>query len=219
MSGRAMDRDGWARRLRGALLAALALGACAGCGSRSTAVVDPQSDLNLSGNWNDVDARTVAEDVARQLAEGAWVGAFTAARGRPPVVRIGHVRARTRAIDDEIEPGIILDDLARTLIATGRVRVAAGRGEAGVTRAERGDVAAGAAQAPVAGRELAPDFILSGSILTQDDSVLDPGVTGSYKAVKFYQADFQLVDLTTNEVVWRGSAERKKSITQSTTGW
>ena len=189
-----------------------------GCGSRA-AVIDPQSDLHLSGNWNDADARVVAEAVAHQMMEGAWVGRYTEDKGRLPVVRFGHVRVRTRTIDDEVEPQIILDDLAKVLIASSRVRVAANRREAGVTRSERTDVAANAVQAPVAGHELAADLILSGSIITQDDSVVDPGLTGSYKAVKFYQADFQLVDLTTNEVVWRGSAERKKTITQSTVGW
>jgi len=192
----------------------------AGCGSRAEVeVIEPQSDLHLSGNWNDADARIVAETVAKQVIEGAWVGRYTQDKGRQPVVRCGHVRVRTRTIDDEIEPGIIIDDLAKALIASGRVRVAASRSEATVTRSERADVTANAAQAPPAGQELAADLILSGSIVTQDDSVVDPGLTGSYKAVKFYQADFQLVDLATNEVVWRGSAERKKAITQSTVGW
>ena len=198
-----------------AVLLALVL---AGCGSRAD-VVDPQSDLHLSGNWNDADARTVAEAVAKQVIEGAWVDRYTQDKGRQPVVRFGHVRVRTRTIDDEVEPQIILEDVAKVLIASDRVRVVANRREAGMTRLERADVAANAAQAPVAGHELAADLILSGSIITQDDSVVDPGLTGSYKAVKFYQADFQLVDLTTNEVVWRGSAERKKTITQSTVGW
>lgn len=197
------------------------LGLCVftGCGSRKTEVVDAQTDLHLSGNWNDADARLVASDVAHQLISGAWLERYRVDLGRMPVVRLGQVRTRTRAFDDEIEPDIILDDLAKALIASGRVRVAANRGEAGLTRAERIDVAGAAAQAPLTGQELATDLILSGSIVTQDDSVLDPGLTGTYKAVKFYQADFRLVDLTTNEVVWRGSAERKKTIRQSTVGW
>lgn len=201
------------------IAAALALAALVGCGSRSTEVVDPETDLHLSGNWNDADARLVVGDVSRQILAGAWIEGFQQARGRAPVVRFAHVRVRTRSIDDEVEPDILRDDLAKALIASGRVRVVADRSEAGMTRSERADVATQAAVAPASRQELAADFILAGSILTQDDSVLDPGLTGSYKAVKFYQADFQLVDLVTNEVVWRGSVERKKQITQSTVGW
>ena len=38
-------------------------------------------------------------------------------------------------------------------------------------------------------------------------------------SVKFYQVAFTLTDLTTNEIVWSGSHERKKLIVQSTLGW
>lgn len=202
-----------------ALLVALAL--LAGCG-RETAVVDPQTDLHLSGNWNDADARAVAEAIIPQCLEAGWIDAFHQERGRAPVVRVGHVRSRTRQIDDVVDAGIIADDLVRRLIASGRVRAVASRGEAageGGTRDTRDEMAVHAAAAPAQRQELAADYLLVGSILSQDDQVLDRGLTGTYREVRFYQATFELIDLTTNEKVWMGSAERKKVVEQSTVGW
>jgi hypothetical protein len=200
------------------LLAGLAL---AGCGGDAR-VVDPQTDLHLSGNWNDADAREVVAALGPACLGGAWIDDFVAARGRAPVVRVGHIHARTRAIDDEIDPAILTDDLVRALIASGRVRAVASRAEAagaGGSRDTRAEFAQHAAIAPAGGQELGADYLLTGTILTQDDQVLDPGLTGTYRQVKFYQATLELVDLTTNEKVWIGSAERKKLIEQSTTGW
>lgn len=201
------------------LLIALAL--LAGCGGDSR-VVDPQTDLHLSGNWNDADAREVVAAITPQCLAGAWLEGFHAKHARAPVVRVGRIRVRTRAIDDEVDPEILTDDLQRALIASGRVRAIASRVEAageGGARDTRQEFAAHAASAPVDRQELGADYVLSGSILTQDDQVLDAGITGTYRQVKFYQATFELTDLSTNEKVWIGSAERKKLIEQSTTGW
>ena len=198
-----------------------ALLALAGCGGEAR-VVDPQTDLHLSGNWNDADAREVVAAITPQCLSGDWLAGFQAEHGRAPVVRIGRVRVRTRAVDDEIDPEILTDDLMRALIASGRVRAIASKVEAageGGARDTRQEFATHAASAPAGGQELGADYLLSGSILTQDDQVLDAGITGTYRQVKFYQAAFELIDLTTNEKVWIGSAERKKLIEQSTTGW
>jgi len=197
------------------------IAALAGCGGDAR-VVDPQTDLHLSGNWNDADAREVVAAITPQCLSGEWLDGFHAEHGRAPVVRIGRFRVRTRAIDDEVDPEILTDDLQRALIASGRVRAIASRAEAageGGARDTRQEFAAQAAQAPASGQELVADYLLSGSLLTQDDQVLDRGITGTYRQVKFYQATFELTDLATNEKVWIGSAERKKLIEQSTIGW
>lgn len=206
------------RGVAGAVLVLVAVSACGG----DARVVDPQTDLHLSGNWNDADAREVVAALTPQCLAGAWLDAFHREHGRAPVVRVGRIRVRTRALDDEIDPEILSDDLQRALIASGRVRAIASRAEAageGGTRDTRQEFAAHAAQAPAGGLELGADYLLSGSVLTQDDQVLDPGIAGTYRQVKFYQATFELTDLTSNEKVWIGSAERKKLVEQSTAGW
>lgn len=190
-----------------------------GCGSRSVDVVDSHTDLHLSGNWSDADSRAVAEQVGQRLAEAPWIADFVAEHGRAPVLRVGRVVVRTRALDDLVDPTIVTNDLTRALIASGKVRVVADRAETAVQGRERQDLADHAAQ-PVAQRAgLAADVILGGTLLTQDDRVLDRGLTGTYRQVKFYQFDLVVTALGSNEVLWRDSVERKKTIEQSTTGW
>jgi len=205
------------RRREWLLLAVVLL--AVGCGSR-TDIVDSSVDLHLSGNWNDSDSRVVAENLAKTVATAPWVVAFTEEHGRPPVLRIGRIRVRTRALDDVVDPAIFAADIERALIASGLVRVVANRGEAAIQRSERSDAVAHAAQAPAQHATLAPDVVLSGTLLTQDDQVLDRGVGGgTYKQVKFYQLDLAVADITTTEILWRGAVERKKLISQSTLGW
>lgn len=202
-----------------ALILAVAVFLGAGCGSRSVDVVDSQTDLHLSGNWSDADSRAVAEQVGQRLAEAPWIADFVAEHGRPPVLRVGRVVVRTRALDDVVDPTIVTNDLTRALIASGKVRVVADRAESAIQGEERQDLVDHAA-APVARRAgLAADVVLGGTLLTQDDRVLDRGLTGTYRQVKFYQFDLAVTALGSNEVLWRDSVERKKTIEQSTAGW
>lgn len=189
-----------------------------GCGNRVD-VVDSQSDLHLSGNWNDSDSRAVAEGLAEALATAPWIAAFTDAHGRAPVLRVGRIRVRTRALDDIVDPAIFTADIERALIASGRVRVVTSARETAIQRDERADLVDHAATAPPLQAGLAADVVLTGTLLTQDDRILDRGVAGTYRQVKFYQLDLAVSDLTTTELLWRGAVERKKTIEQSTLGW
>ncbi len=87
---------------------------------------------------------------------------------------------------------------------------------AGGIRDSRAEFVEHAAQAPAQGQELAPDFLLTGVLLSQNDQARDEGVViDTFRRVKFYQLTLSLVDVTTNEIAWSGSAERKKVIEQS----
>jgi len=202
--------------LRSGLLCALLV--LAGCGNR-VEVVDSQIDLHLSGNWNDSDSRAVAEGLAEALTAAPWIAAFTDTHARAPVLRVGRIRVRTRALDDIVDPAIFTADIERALIASGRVRVVTSASETAIQREERADLVGHAATAPPLLGGLAADVVLTGTLLTQDDRVLDRGLAGTYRQVKFYQLDLAVSDLTTTELLWRGSVERKKTIEQSTLGW
>lgn len=204
--------------VKSSVLAALIAVFLLGCGNRVD-VVDSQSDLHLSGNWNDSDSRAVAEGLAEALATAPWIAAFTEARGRAPVLRVGRIHVRTRALDDIVDPAVFTADLERALIASGRVRVVTSASETAIQRDERADLADQAASAPALHAGLAADVVLTGTLLTQDDRVLDRGLSGTYRQVKFYQLDLAVSDLTTTELLWRGAIERKKTIEQSTVGW
>ncbi len=194
-----------------ALIAALAA-----CGGKRASVVSSETDLHLSGNWNDADSRAVADELIPQCLSGGWIDAFATRVGRTPIVRISHVAVRVQDLDEVVESGIITDDLLRALQEGGAARVVAAREEAVGVRDTRVEMAEHAAQAPAQGQELAPDYLLTGVLLSQNDQVRDEGVAvDTFRRVKFYQLTLSLVDVTTNEIAWSGSAERKKVIEQS----
>jgi len=173
-----------------------------GCG-RKVEVVAPDTAINLSGRWNDADSKSVSSEMIDQCLNGAWISNFRDSNGHNPVVRVALVENRS---SEEVATQIFTNDLERSLINSGKVRVVASRTEAGAQREERADVQGNAAVAPASGKEQAPDFSLLGSIRIQHDN------SGS-KQVKFYQVDLKMVHLVTNETVWIGSTERKKVVT------
>jgi len=177
----------------------------AGCG-REVRVVSPDTDIHLSGRWNDADSKAVSSQMIDQALGKPWITNFRDRAARQPLVRVSQVR---NGSNEEIATGVFTDDLERAFINSGKVRVVASRSEAELQRAERADIQAnsGAESRPKSGQEQAPDFTMQGSIKIQHDQHGD-------QQVKFYQVDLKLIDMTSNETVWIGSTERKKSITK-----
>jgi penicillin-binding protein activator len=191
------------RHLAIPVLVACALLAVSGCG-RKVAVVDSNTSIHLSGRWNDDDSKTVSNEMIDQCMKGAWITNFRDRSGRAPLFRVSSIQNKS---NEEIATEIFTNDLERAAINSGRVRVVSSRAEAEQQRAERADIQGNASKesAPVSGNEQAPDFVLQGSIKIQHDQHKDT-------QVKFYQVDLKLIDITTNETVWIGSTERKKTV-------
>lgn len=191
-------------RLALALLATISLAAVIGCGEREVTVVSPDTSIHLSGRWNDDDSKSVSSEMIDSVLRESWVTDFRDRMGRKPTVRVSQV---TNKSGEDIATGIFTNDLERALIGSGRVSVVASRSEAEIQRDERTDIQnnAKADTAPKSHEEKAADYLLQGAINIQHDP-------GASKQVKFYQVDFKLIDTTSNEVVWVGSTERKKTV-------
>ena len=69
-----------------ALVPLLALGAFAlpGCGGKTVARTESGASKDLSGNWNDVDAKTVSTDMISKALSAGWIDRFTQKNSRPP---------------------------------------------------------------------------------------------------------------------------------------
>ena len=99
------------RRVGMAVLTAgtLGLGAC----SQHVVRVAPEQAIDLSGRWNDVDSRLVAESLIQQSFEAPggqnWVSRFTQSSGgdRPTVI-VGTVRNRSM---EHVPVGTFVRDL------------------------------------------------------------------------------------------------------------
>ena len=186
------------------LVPILFLAVTAGCATQVTRI-EPNKVTDLSGGWNDTDARLVAEEMIKDCLAGRWVDEFNRANGRAPVVIVGAVKNRTF---EHINPAVFIADMERALTDSGKVTFVASRDDREEVRSERADQQAGntkAATISPKGLETGADFMVQGNI----ESIKDE-VKGKYAV--FTQVTLELVDLKTNQKRWIGQKETKKIV-------
>jgi hypothetical protein len=188
------------------ILAAVVLlaAALAGCGGKTVTRVDSGEQIDLSGNWNDIDSQNVAADLVDQITAAAWVENHLEADGTKPAVIVGVIRNKTV---EHIPMKTLTADLERAFINSGRVLVVASPEEREQVRQERAEQQDFASEETMAawGREHGADYMLLGELNTLVDQEGDD-------QVKFYQTDTYLVDLESNIKVWAGQTKTKKVI-------
>jgi penicillin-binding protein activator len=187
-----------------AVMVLLALVALAGCGGKTVSRIDPAEQIDLSGNWNDVDSQNVAADLVAQITQAAWVENHLEKTGKRPTIIVGVIRNRTV---EHIPMKTLTGDLERAFINSGRVQVVASPDEREQLRQERAEQQDFASQETMArwGREHGADYMLLGELNTIVDQE-------GNQTVKFYQSDTYLVDLETSIKVWAGQTKTKKFI-------
>jgi penicillin-binding protein activator len=175
------------------------------CGpSRKVERIDPNTATDLSGRWNDTDAKLVAAEMTKDVLSRPWRANFETKNGRKPVVIIGQVRNKTT---EHIDALLFIKNLEREFINSGTVGVVQSGEERNEVRDERNDQQTFSSEETRKkwGKEKGADYMLNGVIL----SVVD-----QYKKQKTikYQVNLELTDLETNEKVWIGEKEIKKFI-------
>ena len=192
-----------------ALLAATAL-AAGGCAKQVTRI-SPSQAVDLSGRWNDVDSRIVADSIIRQSFVAptgpSWALRYAQAHGgRQPTVIVGTVRNRSM---EHIPVGTFVRELERAYLNSGQVQVVASPAERDEVRDERADQQDNAAADTRArpGAERGANYMLQGDI----ESITD---REGRRSVVYYQVDMTLVDLETNQKAWVGQQRIKKYVEQ-----
>jgi penicillin-binding protein activator len=180
----------------------------AGCTTTRTVqrtAADAQTDL--SGRWNDTDARLVAEEMVDDLLARPWLQSFMDDKGDRPVVIVGVVRNRT---SEHIDTSLFINSIERELINSGAVRFVASAEQREALREERMDQQTQASRDTIArlGRETGANFMLQGQISSTVDQI------EGQRAV-FYQTDLELISIETSEKVWIGTKQIKKVIEQA----
>lgn len=178
----------------------------AGCATRTVQRTAADSQTDLSGRWNDTDARLVAEEMIDDVLSRPWLQRFMDDEGEQPVVIVGDVRNQS---SEHIDTTVFIKDIERELINSGQVRFVATAEQREELREERMDQQTQAATETIArlGEETGADFMLQGTISSTVDAV------EGERAV-FYQVDMELINIQSNEKVWIGSKEIKKVIEQ-----
>jgi len=184
----------------------------AGCSSsRQITRLDTQTITDLSGKWNDTDARLTAEETVADCLSRTWVTDFVMEKGKKPVVTVGTIRNKS---SEHIDTETFTNDFERELLNSGKVKFVAShdqRDEIREERFEQGDWASPETRKKIR-QETGADFILLGSINTIIDQVEGTKVV-------FYQTDLELINIESNEKVWIGTKKIKKGISQSSTKW
>jgi len=178
----------------------------AGCGTAGRQVTRTtiDSQIDLSGEWNDIDSQQVSAALSSQILASAWIEDFRAEHGKKPYLIVGRVRNKT---SEHIAVKTFIADLERSFINGGRVRVVASSDEREGVRDERADQQEFASTGTMKkwGEEKGADFMLLGEI----NAVVD---RAEGQQVKYYQVDCYLVDLQDNTKVWAGFEKIKKYI-------
>jgi penicillin-binding protein activator len=183
-----------------------------GCGSsRSVSRVSADSETNLSGKWNETDARLVAEQMITSLTSKPWLSDFVQQNSKKPTVIVGTVRNMS---SEHIETEIFVKDIQRELVNSGKVSFVANNKERQEVRQERLDQQSNAMEesAKKLAAEAGADFMLRGSIKDIVDAI-------EGKQTRYYQVDLELINVETNETVWLDSKKIKKVIEKSSSGW
>ncbi|HEQ71200.1 MAG TPA: penicillin-binding protein activator LpoB [Spirochaetia bacterium] len=190
----------------------LSMTAFIACGpSRSVKRTAVDTTVDLSGRWNDTDARLVAEEMVKDSLSKPWLMRFNREEGRRPVVIVGLVRNRS---SEHIETAGFVNDIERELINSGEVRFVASAKQREEIRRELESQQSYASEETMKrlASETGADFMMQGVITSTVDAV-------SGKRVVLYQVDMELISIETTEKVWIGTKKIKKVIEQKSVGW
>ncbi|MEP1150236.1 MAG: penicillin-binding protein activator LpoB [Balneola sp.] len=189
--------------LTGLLLAFLVIGCKP---SQKVTRINPGTTTDLSGKWNDTDARLVAEEMIADALSKPWLNQFNRNNQKPPVVIVGRIRNESM---EHIETEVFTKELERSFVNSGEISVVASAEERGQIRDERLDQQTNASYETTKkmAMELGADFMMIGNI----NSIVDEAIDSKTLAV-FYTINLEFINVETNQKVWIGNKKIKKLI-------
>lgn len=174
------------------------------CARRKVTRIDPNTVTDLSGRWNNTDARLTAETIAEQALNGRWLDEWMRMKNQRPVIVVGTVRNNSH---EHIDTDIFIRDIERAFLRSQAIRLVQAGEKRNELRGERADQQDFASPSTMKrwGQELGADFIMQGEVKSIVDSHRRERTT-------YWQVDMQLTNLETNEIVWMGDYKGKKYI-------
>jgi hypothetical protein len=166
------------------------------------------TDIDLSGNWNDTDIRLVSQALVDSSLSSGWITQYRMRNpAKNPVVIVGSFLNRS---SEHIDTYVIAKRYEMALINSGKVDMVADQNFRASVRDERESQQYFASEdtAKALGKEIGADFLLQGSVRTNLDQ---SGGT----MVRTYYVTAELIDIETNRKVWVGEETIKKLIRQS----
>lgn len=192
----------------------IALFFISGCGPAQTVTrTAADSEDDLSGRWNETDARLVADEMIEDALTGVWLERFMESNNEPPVVILGRVRNESM---EHIDTEVFTKEMERAFVNSGYVMVVASADERIEVREERADQQQHASieSASALAEEQGADYMMIGNI----SSIVDQSSDRSQQSV-YYTVNLELINVENNRKVWIGNKQIRKMIERSSTRW
>src|SRR5688572_11883220 len=183
---------------------ALIITLLASCQTRQVTRIDPATQVDLSGRWNDTDSRKVADQMIYDLFDSPAFKNYAQTINRKPVIVVGLIRNKT---SEHIDADNYVKKMELVIHNSGIAELVESdqfRDKLRVERAEQQDHAE-ASTVKQFGKEIGADLMLFGDMTSETD-------TYNNKKVVNYITTLFLTDIETNKRVWYGQNEIKKMV-------
>jgi uncharacterized protein (TIGR02722 family) len=176
----------------------------ANCQTRHVTRLDPATEVDLSGRWNDTDSRKVADQIIYDLFDSESFKSYTKNIDRKPVIVFGAIRNKT---SEHIDANNFVKKFEIVIHQSGVADLVESeefRDKLRVERLEQQEFADPATVKQM-GKEAGADLMLFGEISSETD-------TYNNRRVVNYITTLFLTDIETNKRIWYGQNEIKKYV-------
>lgn len=181
-------------------------------GTPKVSRIDADTQVDLSGNWNDTDVKQVCESLISGALSSpridSYIKEFGAShRGELPTVIVGRFRNTS---SEHIDTGIISGIMRTAIINSGKLEFVEGGDIRDDIRAERQDQQSNASEESAAtlANETAANFMLTGEV----KSIVDKA---GNTMMRTYFVKATMTNIETSRIIWEGeNNDIKKIITQ-----
>ena len=176
------------------------------CSSTNVKRVEAETQIDLSGYWNDTDVRIVCEALINDCLLNPRVNMAMLSMTRTPTVIVGSFRNES---SEHIDTAIISSTMETAIFNSGRMNFVAAGDMRDEIRAERQDQQSNSSAATVSTlrNETGANFMMFGTVR----SIID---REGNRTVRTYYVTAELTNIETNERLWMGqNNEIKKLIT------
>lgn len=174
------------------------------CSQRSVTRVSPDQQIDLSGRWNDVDSKMVANKMVQQFLNSPRYQSYASDNGKTPAIIVGYIKNKT---SEHIDSDNYIKKFEMEIFNSGLADLVESPEFREKIREERADQQEFASPETAAkwGREYGADLMLFGTMTSETD-------TYNKKKVVNYITTLYLTDMETNKRIWYGQEEIKKYI-------
>jgi penicillin-binding protein activator len=176
----------------------------ASCQTRKVTRIEPSTEIDLSGRWNDTDSRKVADQMIYDLFQSDKFKEYSTNLGRKPAIIVGLIRNKTSEHIDADNYVKKFEAVIHNSNIADIVESDSFRDKLRVERTQQQDFA-DPATAKQFGKELGADVMLFGEMTAEEDMY-------NNKRVVNYITTLFLTDVETGKRIWYGQQEIKKFV-------